>query len=144
MTPTRRRLIGWAIVIGYALSLALPAVQTDAADTARMPGWMMLVVGGVFWWTVPTIGWFANLSVPTALAALRWPLPRWFSALSLLLTAVTLVEACRWSTIPTTNNVVETVTRHYSGFYLWVAVVVASAIVVGLRTRWQGQPAGTR
>lgn len=142
MTPERRRLIGWAIVISYALSLALPAVQTDAGDTARMPGWMMLVFGGAFWWTVPTIGWFANLAVPTAIVALRWSLPRWFGALSLLLTALTLVEACRWSTIPTTNKVVETVTAHFSGFYLWVALIVGSAIVIGLRTRRRDQATG--
>lgn len=143
MTLNRRRYTGLAILLGYGVSLVLPAVHTDASDTAIMPGWMMLVVGAAFWWTVPTIGWFANLAVPTALASLRWSLPLWFSALSLLLTAVTLVEACRWSTIPTANNVVETVTRHYSGFYLWVAVVVASAIVVGLRTRWRSQATGT-
>ncbi|MBA3878567.1 MAG: hypothetical protein C0500_02495 [Sphingobium sp.] len=143
MTAARRRIIVWAIVLGYAVSLALPAVQTDAADTARMPGWMMLVFGGLFWWMVPTIGWFANLAVPTALATLRWPLPRWFGVVSLLLTAVTLAEAIRWSTIPTTTAKVETVTRHYSGFYLWVVVVIGSAIVIGLRTRWQTQATGT-
>lgn len=139
MTPARRRLIGWAILLGYALSLALPAVQTDAADTASMPGWMMLVFGGAFWWTVPTIGWFSNLAVPTALVTLRWRLSRWFGLVSLLLTAVTLVEAMRWSTIPTTTAKVEIVTRHYSGFYLWVAVILASAVVIGLQTAWRGQ-----
>jgi len=140
MSAGRRRIIGWAILLGYALSLALPAVQTNAADTASMPGWMMLVFGGAFWWTVPTVGWFANLAVPTAIVALRRPLPRWFGGLSLLLTALTLVEACRWSTVPTTSKVAETVTRHYSGFYLWVAVVVASAVLIGLRTQWQANP----
>ncbi|WP_066648941.1 MULTISPECIES: hypothetical protein [Sphingomonas] len=139
MTAARRRIIVWAIVLGYAVSLALPAVQTDAADTARMPGWMMLVFGGLFWWMVPTIGWFANLAVPTALVALRWRLPRWFGALSLLLTAATLVEAMRWSTIPTTTAKVEIVTRHYSGYYLWLAVILASAVVIGLQTAWRGQ-----
>lgn len=143
MTAQARRWAAIAILAGFVGALLLPAVRSNAADTALMPGWMVFVWGGLFWWMVPTLGWLANLALPTALFALRRRLWRWFGGLSLAMTALALWQACTWSTIPTTTDKVEHITAHYGGFYLWLVTILGCAAVIALRTRWRAQPTGT-
>lgn len=143
MTARARQWTAMAILAGFTGALMLPAVRSDAADTALMPGWMVFLWGALFWWMVPTLGWLANLALPTALFALWRRLWRWFGGLSLAMTAAALWQAWTWSTIPTTTAKVEHITAHHAGFYLWVATMIGCAIVIARRTRWRIQPSGT-
>jgi hypothetical protein len=132
MAQSRRRSLAAGLLLLWLVSLALPAVDTD---TEVVRGWMILIIG----WLGPLMlqfGCFANFLLPFALvlAARREP-GQWVEIILGAVLAILVVNAMFWRIIPNDDGN-HPIIAFRSGYFCWLAVMVASAfwlIVQGIR-----------
>ena len=131
---TTRRVVAGVLLVGWLVSLALPAITINVGRQPNFPpayGWEVLRAGAI-WIAAFQFGWLANPLLLFVLGMLTWG-PPWHATLrvSAVMLALCTLDTADLFLRPDYN----TFEGAYPGYYVWAAVNLLAALAAVLFAR---------